>query len=176
MSRLILYVAHNIIRGAAAMSTENFMYRPFSPHKSGSFGLGLAIAEETAEKPGGEISASGSAADGIVFQVTLCRQQQKRGFRLSESPFSIVQLRALRSKALHNSTTSFSTNPLKRGCCSLRAILRAAGSGSMPANRTETGGWQCWYRCRPASGSRDSAYRDAPRPDRPAGRGCCTSM
>lgn len=104
------------------------MYQSFSPRKSGSFGLGLAIAEETAEKPGGEISASGSAAEGIVFQVTLCRQQQKRGFRLSESPFSIVQLRALRSKALHNSTTSFSTNPLKRGCCALHAMLRDAGS------------------------------------------------
>ena len=169
MSRLILYVAHNIIRDPAAMSTENFMYHPFSPRKSGSFGLTPAIAKEMAEKPGGEISASGSAADGIVFQ-------QKRGFRLSESPFSIVQLRALRSKALHNSTTSFSTNPLNRGCCSLRAILRAAGSGNMPANRTETDGWRCWYRCRPASGSRDSACRDAPRPDRPVGRGCCTSM
>lgn len=110
------------------MSTENCIYRPFSPHKSGSFGLGLAIAEETAEKPGGEISASGSAADGIVFQVTLCRQQQKRSFRLSESPFSIVQLRASRSKAFRNNATGFSTNPLKRGCCALHAMLRDAGS------------------------------------------------
>lgn len=104
------------------------MYRPFSPHKSGSFGLGLAIAKEMAEKPGGEISASGSAADGIVFQVILCRQHQKRGFRLSESPFSIVQLRALRSKAFRNNATSFSTNPLKRGCGVLHAMLRDAGS------------------------------------------------
>lgn len=54
------------------MSTENFMYQSFSPRKSGSFGLTPAIAKEMAEKPGGEISASGSAADGIVFQVTLC--------------------------------------------------------------------------------------------------------
>ena len=104
------------------------MYHPFSPRKSGSSGLGPAIAKEMAKKPGGEISASGSAADGAAFQVTLCRQQQKRSFRLSESPFSIVQLRALRSKAFHNSTTSFSTNPLKRGCCALHAMLRDAGS------------------------------------------------
>lgn len=46
------------------------MYHPFSPRKSGSFGL--AIAEETAEKPGGEISASCSGESGTVFQVTLC--------------------------------------------------------------------------------------------------------
>ena len=110
------------------MSTENFMYQSFYPRKSGSFGLSPAIAKEMAEKPGGEISASGSAAEGIVFQVTLCRQQQKRGFRLSESPFSIVQLRALRSKAFRDNATGFSTNPLKRGCGALHAMLRDAGS------------------------------------------------
>lgn len=31
------------------MSTENFMYHPFSPRKSGSFGLGPAIAKEMAK-------------------------------------------------------------------------------------------------------------------------------
>ena len=62
------------------------MYQSFSPRKSGSFGLTPAIAKEMAEKPGGEISASGSAADGIVFQVTLCRQQQKKGLSLERKP------------------------------------------------------------------------------------------
>ncbi len=37
----------------------------------GSFGLGLAITKEMAEKLGGEISVSSSAEDGTVFQVTL---------------------------------------------------------------------------------------------------------
>ena len=55
------------------MSTENFMYHPFSPRKSGSFGLTPAIAKEMAEKLGGEISVSSSAEDGTVFQVTLWR-------------------------------------------------------------------------------------------------------
>lgn len=54
------------------MSTENFMYHPFSPRKSGSFGLTPAIAKEMAEKPGGEISASCSGESGTAFQVTLC--------------------------------------------------------------------------------------------------------
>ena len=39
--------------------------------ESGSFGLGLAITKEMAEKLGGEISVSSSAEDGTVFQVTL---------------------------------------------------------------------------------------------------------
>ena len=42
-------------------------------NESGSFGLGLAITKEMVEKLGGEISASSSAEDGTVFQVTLCR-------------------------------------------------------------------------------------------------------
>lgn len=108
------------------MSTENFMYHPFSPRKSGSFGL--AFAKEMAEKPGGEISASGSAADGIVFQVTLCRQQQKRGFRLSESSFSYSAATSLTKQGFRNNATGFSTNPLKRGCGALHAMLRDAGS------------------------------------------------
>ena len=37
----------------------------------GSFGLGLAITKEMAEKLGGEISVSSSAEDGTVFQVAL---------------------------------------------------------------------------------------------------------
>ena len=41
--------------------------------ESGSFGLGLAITKEMAEKLGGEISVSSSAEDGTVFQVTLWR-------------------------------------------------------------------------------------------------------
>ena len=41
--------------------------------ESGSFGLGLAITKEMVEKLGGGISASSSAEDGTVFQVTLCR-------------------------------------------------------------------------------------------------------
>lgn len=41
--------------------------------ESGSFGLGLAITKEVAEKLGGEISVSSSAEDGTVFQVTLWR-------------------------------------------------------------------------------------------------------
>ena len=39
--------------------------------ESGSFGLGLAITKEMAEKLGGEISVSSSVEDGTVFQVTL---------------------------------------------------------------------------------------------------------
>lgn len=40
-------------------------------NESGSFGLGLAITKEMAEKLGGEISVSSSAEDGTVFQVAL---------------------------------------------------------------------------------------------------------
>ena len=59
--------------------------------ESGSFGLGLAITKEMVEKLGGEISVSSSAEDGTVFQVTLCRRQQKRSFRLRESSFVMRQ-------------------------------------------------------------------------------------
>lgn len=37
--------------------------------ESGSFGLGLAITKEMAEKLGGEISVAGTAEAGTVFQV-----------------------------------------------------------------------------------------------------------
>ena len=37
------------------------------------FGLGLAVTKEMAEKPGGEISASGTPESGTVFQVAFCR-------------------------------------------------------------------------------------------------------
>ena len=40
-------------------------------NESGSFGLGLAITKEMAEKLGGEISAVSSTKDGTVFQVAL---------------------------------------------------------------------------------------------------------
>lgn len=39
--------------------------------ESGSFGLGLAITKEMAEKLGGEISAASTAEAGTVFQVIL---------------------------------------------------------------------------------------------------------
>mgnify|MGYP003376822020 CR=1 FL=1 len=39
----------------------------------GSFGLGLAITREMAEKLGGEISAASASEDGTVFQVAFCR-------------------------------------------------------------------------------------------------------
>ena len=45
--------------------------------ESGSFGLGLAITKEMAEKLGGEISVAGTAEAGTVFQVIFSLEKRE---------------------------------------------------------------------------------------------------